>query len=207
MALGKNMKIDRLIPVAKVKKSKSDDDLTLPEQEIAKEETIVNEDENKKVSVSLDDFFESLTDATPAEEPAPVESVEVVETVQIATVTEEVKSESHILDIEKENFKMIFKPSRRKTQKRILIHIEGELTIKNIELVNENIIKVFEDFDHVELILNAITEIDLTFIQLYQNIKSFYLPLDKFLSMNAEWSKEDKKMLTTCGFSDVLLIN
>jgi hypothetical protein len=207
MALGKNMKIDRLIPVAKVKKSKSDDDLTLPEQEIAKEETIVNEDENKKVSVSLDDFFESLTDATPAEEPAPVESVEVVETVQIATVTEEMKSESHILDIEKENFKMIFKPSRRKTQKRILIHIEGELTIKNIELVNENIIKVFEDFDHVELILNAITEIDLTFIQLYQNIKSFYLPLDKFLSMNAEWSKEDKKMLTTCGFSDVLLIN
>jgi hypothetical protein len=207
MALGKNMKIDRLIPVAKVKKSKSDDDLTLPEQEIAKEETIVNEDENKKVSVSLDDFFESLTDATPAEEPASVESVEVVETVQIATVTEEVKSESHILDIEKENFKMIFKPSRRKTQKRILIHIEGELTIKNIELVNENIIKVFEDFDHVELILNAITEIDLTFIQLYQNIKSFYLPLDKFLSMNAEWSKEDKKMLTTCGFSDVLLIN
>lgn len=207
MALGKNMKIDRLIPVAKVKKSKSDDDLTLPEQEIAKEETIVNEDENKKVSVSLDDFFESLTDVTPAEEPAPVESVEVVEPVQIATVTEEVKSESHILDIEKENFKMIFKPSRRKTQKRILIHIEGELTIKNIELVNENIIKVFEDFDHVELILNAITEIDLTFIQLYQNIKSFYLPLDKFLSMNAEWSKEDKKMLTTCGFSDVLLIN
>ena len=207
MALGKNMKIDRLIPVAKVKKSKSDDDLTLPEQEIAKEETTINEDENKKVSVSLDDFFESLTDATPAEEPAPVESVEVVETVQIATVTEEVKSESHILDIEKENFKMIFKPSRRKTQKRILIHIEGELTIKNIELVNENIIKVFEDFDHVELILNAITEIDLTFIQLYQNIKSFYLPLDKFLSMNAEWSKEDKKMLTTCGFSDVLLIN
>jgi hypothetical protein len=207
MALGKNMKIDRLIPVAKVKKSKSDDDLTLPEQEIAKEETTINEDENKKVSVSLDDFFESLTDATPAEEPAPVESVEVVETVQIATVTEEVKSESHILDIEKENFKMIFKPSRRKTQKRILIHIEGELTIKNIVLVNENIIKVFEDFDHVELILNAITEIDLTFIQLYQNIKSFYLPLDKFLSMNAEWSKEDKKMLTTCGFSDVLLIN
>ena len=207
MALGKNMKIDRLIPVAKVKKSKSDDDLTLPEQEIAKEETIVNEEENKKVSVSLDDFFESLTDATPAEEPAQVESVEVVEPVQIATVTEVVNSESHILDIEKENFKMIFKPSRRKTQKRILIHIEGELTIKNIELVNENIIKVFEDFDHVELILNAITEIDLTFIQLYQNIKSFYLPLDKFLSMNAEWSKEDKKMLTTCGFSDVLLIN
>ena len=119
MALGKNMKIDRLIPVAKVKKSKSDDDLTLPEQEIAKEETTINEDENKKVSVSLDDFFESLTDATPAEEPAPVESVEVVEPVQIATVTEEVKSESHILDIEKENFKMIFKPSRRKTQKRI----------------------------------------------------------------------------------------
>ena len=169
MALGKNMKIDRLIPVAKVKKSKSDDDLTLPEQEITKEETTINEDENKKVSVSLDDFFESLTDATPAEEPAQVESVEVVEPVQIATVTEEVNSESHILDIEKENFKMIFKPSRRKTQKRILIHIEGELTIKNIELVNENIIKVFEDFDHVELILNAITEIDLTFIQLYQN--------------------------------------
>jgi type I site-specific restriction endonuclease len=103
MALGKNMKIDRLIPVAKVKKSKSDDDLTLPEQEIAKEETTINEDENKKVSVSLDDFFESLTDTTPAEEPASVESVEVVEPVQIATVTEEVKSESHILDIEKEN--------------------------------------------------------------------------------------------------------
>lgn len=200
MALGKNMKIDRLIPAAKVKKSVSDENLKEDQidlkKEVSKDETI-----ETKVSVSLDDFFDSLSN-----EPLPQETI-ISEEVKLEEVKQTESVDNHELDIDRENFKMIFKPSRRKTQKRILIHIEGELTIKNCEILNKNIQKVFQDFDNVELILNNITEIDVTFMQMYHTIKSFYLPLDKFLSMNADWSKEDKKILAVSGFSDVLLVN
>ncbi len=200
MALGKNMKIDRLIPAAKVKKSVSDENLKEDQidlkKEVSKDETI-----EAKVSVSLDDFFDSLSN-----EPLPQETI-ISEEAKLEEVKQTESVDNHELDIDRENFKMIFKPSRRKTQKRILIHIEGELTIKNCEILNKNIQKVFQDFDNVELILNNITEIDVTFMQMYHTIKSFYLPLDKFLSMNADWSKEDKKILAVSGFSDVLLVN
>lgn len=200
MALGKNMKIDRLIPAAKVKKSVSDENLKEDQIDLKKE---VSNDETieAKVSVSLDDFFDSLSN-----EPLPQETI-ISEEVKLEEVKQTESVDNHELDIDRENFKMIFKPSRRKTQKRILIHIEGELTIKNCEILNKNIQKVFQDFDNVELILNNITEIDVTFMQMYHTIKSFYLPLDKFLSMNADWSKEDKKILAVSGFSDVLLVN
>ena len=200
MALGKNMKIDRLIPVAKVKKSTSDEKSKEDQEDLIKE-VVKDEEVETKVSVSLDDFFDSLTT-----EPI-VQEIIIEQPIEKQEVKPTEVTDSNELDVDRDNFKMIFKPSRRKTQKRILIHLEGELTIKNAEIINNNIKKVFEDFDNVELILNSIAEIDLTFIQLYQTIKSFYLPLDKFLTMNAEWSKEDKKILATCGFSDVLSVN
>ena len=200
MALGKNMKIDRLIPVAKVKKSTSDEKSKENLVELNKE-VVKDEEVETKVSVSLDDFFDSLSSEPLTQEPIISEVVKPEEVKQPESI------DNHELDVDSENFKMIFKPSRRKTQKRILIHLEGELTIKNCEIINQNIQKVFEDFDNVELILNNITEIDVTFMQMYHTIKSFYLPLDKFLSMNADWSKEDKKILTVSGFSDVLLVN
>ena len=200
MALGKNMKIDRLIPVAKVKKSTSDEKSKEDQEDLIKE-VVKDEEVETKVSVSLDDFFDSLTT-----EPI-VQEIIIKQPIEKQEVKPTEVTDRYELDVDRDNFKMIFKPSRRKTQKRILIHLEGELTIKNAEIINNNIKKVFEDFDNVELILNSIAEIDLTFIQLYQTIKSFYLPLNKILSMNAEWSKEDKKILATCGFSDVLSVN
>jgi len=200
MALGKNMKIDRLIPVAKVKKSTSDEKSKENLVELNKE-VVKDEEVETKVSVSLDDFFDSLSSEPLTQEPIISEVVKPEEVKQPESI------DNHELDVDSENFKMIFKPSRRKTQKRILIHLEGELTIKNCEIINQNIQKVFEDFDNVELILNNITEIDVTFMQMFHTIKSFYLPLDKFLTMNADWSKEDKKIVAVSGFSDVLLVN
>jgi len=197
MALGKNMKIDRLIPVAKVKSSKVESD-SHPESENPSVESPNESEESKNiesnVSVSLDAFFDSLS------ETAPQDTIEVPK-----------KEEDPILstpsDIEEDGFKMLFKPSRRKTQKRVLIHLEGELTIKNSEVIASNLKHVFENFDHVELILNEVSEVDLTFVQLFQQFKAFYLPLEKYLSLTVNWSKEDKKMLTSCGFSEVLMIN
>jgi len=197
MALGKNMKIDRLIPVAKVKSSKVESD-SHPESVNPSVESPNESEESKNiesnVSVSLDAFFDSLS------ETAPQDTIEVPK-------KEEDPILSTPLDIEEDGFKMLFKPSRRKTQKRVLIHLEGELTIKNSEVIASNLKHVFENFDHVELILNEVSEVDLTFVQLFQQFKAFYLPLEKYLSLTVNWSKEDKKMLTSCGFSEVLMIN
>lgn len=197
MALGKNMKIDRLIPVAKVKSSKVESD-SHPESVNPSVESPNESEESKNiesnVSVSLDAFFDSLSETTPQD------------TIEVPK-KEEDPILSTPLDIEEDGFKMLFKPSRRKTQKRVLIHLEGELTIKNSEVIASNLKHVFENFDHVELILNEVSEVDLTFVQLFQQFKAFYLPLEKYLSLTVNWSKEDKKMLTSCGFSEVLMIN
>lgn len=200
MALGKNMKIDRLIPVAKVKKSKTD----AVEQENSMElnsdgqlNPEVKEDSAQAVvSVTLDDFFDSLSDQS------------TVDSINVSVNNEPENTEGVIPnDVDIDGFKMFFKPSRRKTQKRILVHIEGGLTIKNSTLLSNNLKSIFQNFDYVEFNLSNISEVDLTFIQLFHHFKAFYLPLNKFLSMNADWSKEDKKMLTTCGFSEILMIN
>ena len=157
MALGKNMKVDRLIPLE-----------------------VENISENIDVSSDL------------------VENLEV----QVETQT---KSEPTIQyeDIENETLKMIFIPSRRKTQKRILINIEGALNINNVDLLYSKVNVVFENYDFVEVTMTNVTEIDLTVIQLFHAIRVAYLPQNKYITINSEFSRDDRKLLNICGFVEL----
>lgn len=198
MALGKNMKVDRLIPLKGDKErssSKESEKKAEPKEELSKVEAA--SEETSKVSVSLDDFFEALDH--PKEEVVEVapERVEVV-----------VKEDENVLlapqyeDIEKEGFKLIFKPSRRKTQRRMIITIEGNLTIRNVELLHSKVHEVFDYYDFAEINLANITDIDLTVVQLFHAIRVHFYPLNKFISINADLSREDRKLLNTCGFTE-----
>jgi hypothetical protein len=159
MALGKNMKVDRLIPLE-----------------------VENNSENIDVSADL------------------------VENLEVQVETEpQTKSEPTIQyeDIENETLKMIFIPSRRKTQKRILINIEGALNINNVDLLYSKVNVVFENYDFVEVTMTNVTEIDLTVIQLFHAIRVAYLPQNKYITINSEFSRDDRKLLNICGFVEL----
>jgi len=198
MALGKNMKVDRLIPLKGDKErssSKESEKKAEPKEESSKIEAASEETSN--VSVSLDDFFEALDQ--PVEEAVEV-TPELVEVV--------VKEDENVLlapqyeDIEKEGFKLIFKPSRRKTQRRMIITIEGNLTIRNVELLHSKVHEVFSYYDFVEINLANISDVDLTVVQLFHAIRVHFYPMNKFISINADLSREDRKLLNTCGFTE-----
>jgi len=206
MALGKNMKVDRLIPLKDEKErssSKESEKNTESKEELNKVETTSEETSN--VSVSLDDFFEALDQPVEEVQPTMVEEVvEVAPEIVETTVNNETKETlvPHYEDIEKDDFKLLFKPSRRKTQRRMIITIEGNLTIRNVELLHSKVHEVFDYYDFAEINLANITDIDLTVVQLFHAIRVHFYPLNKFISINADLSREDRKLLNTCGFTE-----
>jgi hypothetical protein len=202
MALGKNMKVDRIIPLEKNKKSTNEDEM--PSIDLSLDDFTLDEsiDTSATIEFSLDvDNPENQIDLSVNSEEQKLE-----ETIELPTVItpEESKEENKPLfeNVDEEFLKIEFTPSRRKTQKRILINIEGSLTINNVEILYSKVNSVFENFDFVEVTLKNVTEIDLTVIQLFHAIRVSYWSLKKYISINAEFSREDRKLLNTCGFTE-----
>ncbi len=165
MALGKNMKVDRLIPL------------------------------------EVDSVLENQAFSMDAE------LVEISEVQDEHSVETEIKIKTEPTiqyeNVENETIKIIFIPSRRKTQKRILINIEGALNINNVDLLYSKVNVVFENYDFVEVTMTNITEIDLTVIQLFHAIRVSYLPQKKYITINSEFSRDDRKLLNICGFVEL----
>ncbi len=209
MALGKNMKVDKLIPLNENSEevNKQEDflfELNLNDSEITDS---VKDDENVVSTlpeISLD-LSEQTVDSEIKSEELEVNPITLEKVNETIEVIKESESKSEIPtyeNVELENLKIIFTPSRRKTQKRILIAIEGSLTINNVELLYSKVNIVFDYFDFVEVTLNNVTEIDLTVIQLFHAIRVNYWPQKKYISINAEFSRDDRKLLNSCGFTE-----
>ena len=179
MALGKNMKVDRLIPLKKEDKALE----AIP--------PVAQEEITPAVSVSLDEFFENLT------------SNEAVKATEVTPENKESSEPSTIYtDVVLEDLTLNFKPSRRKTQRRMIISLEGNLTIKHVELLYSKVHSVFENYDIAEINLTNISDIDITVIQLFHAIRVHFYPLNKFIAIQADLSREDRKLLNTCGFTE-----
>jgi hypothetical protein len=198
MALGKNMKVDRLIPLVdenNVENEKVDIKLDLTDSI----NELVKDGEN---SILIDLNLDNEDKKSSSEEV----KIEVISEFKEKVVEDipQTNSQSSIVyeNIETDSLKIIFTPSRRKTQKRILINIEGSLTINNVEVLFSKVNVVFDYFDFVEVNLNNVTEIDLTVIQLFHAIRVNYWPQKKYISINAEFSRDDRKLLNSCGFTE-----
>lgn len=223
MALGKNMRVERLIPLAESDEKTLDKNVNKENNFV--EDQVEDEVQDAPINVSLDDFFgeSNIVNvagavATDHSEPSEIsETLEISEPLEIPKVSEisnQIKesiesqsepqpvSQSLYEDVNEETIKIIFTPSRRKTQKRILIAIEGNLTINNVEILYSKVNDVFENYDFVEVTLKNVTAIDLTVIQLFHAIRVTYYPQQKFISINAEFSRDDRKLLNTCGFTE-----
>jgi len=164
MALGKKLKLDKLIPLIDLSENN--------ENEVSKERT---------EEVNL----------TPEE---PVLSHELLVPTE--------STFSFLDPIETENMKVEFVPSKRKTQKKIFVHLSGSLTIQNIGEMKNRIPLLFDEYDHVELVLKEVIGIDITAIQLFNIMRVNYHAFGKHTYINAELTNEQKKMLSTCGYSE-----
>ena len=163
MALGKKLKLDKLIPLIDLSENKAVD-LT--------ETNVPSLEEKSEISDNLID--------TEIKEP----------------------SFSFLDPIDTGDMKVEFVPSKRKTQKKIFVHLSGALTIQNVGAMSNRIPVLFDEFDHVELVLKDVTGIDITAIQLFNLMRVNYHSFGKYTYINAELTTDQKKMLTTCGFSE-----
>ena len=177
MALGRNLKLDRLIPLDQ-----------LNEQ--------INAAKEKEVEVNQDSETSSGS----------VVSIDLTEQVErVESVKQEVEPTdtlSYLASIETDNLKVEFVPSKRKTQKRVFANITGNLSVVDAELLKSRIPSLFAYFDHVELNLTDITGLDTSIIQLFNLMRVQFHSLGKFTYINAELPKEIRVLLTTCGFSE-----
>jgi len=217
MALGKNMKVEKLIPLETKEEVEKKPKAKLEPKPLVEDSKEVKENPEEIVeapnNVDLDAFFDGLENTSnevsnspvSAEEEVPKEEVIEVkpeEPIAEPSVKKEADKKPVYEDVESETLKIVFKPSRRKTQKRIFIEIEGAMTINNVEVLHSKVNEVFEKFDHVELNMSNITEIDLTVIQLFHTIRMTYMSMNKFVYINAEFSRDDRKLLNACGFTE-----
>ncbi len=214
MALGKNMKVDRLIPLTdenNAEKEGFDINLDLSD---SLEELSLEEDSGSIMDLTLDDVeaTEVVEEIQNEEELVnPVEEITEVVLDEVPTQSEpetipqpQSDTQPAIVyeNVETDSLKMIFTPSRRKTQKRILINIEGALTINNVDVLYSKVNVVFENYDFVEVTMTNVTDIDLTVVQLFHAIRVSYWSQKKYISINAEFSRDDRKLLNTCGFTE-----
>ena len=202
MALGKNMKIDRIIPLSEENNSEVEG-VTIDLSDI-NEEVVVTEEASSVDDLTLDNEIEKEKVEEIKVEEIKVESISLTESEPQPQSDSQPASQPQIVyeNVDEEAIKITFIPSRRKTQKRILINIEGALTINNVDILYSKVNIVFDNYDFVEVTMTNITDIDLTVIQLFHAIRVAYWPQNKFISINAEFSRDDRKLLNTCGFTE-----
>jgi len=115
------------------------------------------------------------------------------------------QQQNHPEDINNESIKVLFKPSKRKKVRKIMLTIEGEFTINNINLVYETIPSVFANYDNVSIKLKNINQIDLTAIQFLHSLKTIYETKGKVISIDSQLSKDDTFLMACAGFSDLII--
>lgn len=96
------------------------------------------------------------------------------------------------------------KPSKKKGEKKVSIVLENELTIFSIEKIREKIIESVLKYDEINFQLKNITNMDLTFIQLFHSIKVTSDKLNKKVTFNSDLSEDVKSLFINSDIYKVL---
>ena len=214
MALGDNMKIDKLISAPdkkkKANKPEKEKEVKSTKKKTDKPEKEKKEKEAEKAKKRAEKIAKHAKKKEKRPEKKKREKAEVkkeksqVSALSTVTPVEIDESIRYLNPIDEQNLKVNFMPSRRKTVKRININIEGELVINNIGLVKERMSDVFENYDHVDFVLSNISQIDLTPVQLFNTLKTIYEPQNKVVTVDSDLSKEDKQLMKKCGLLELI---
>lgn len=96
------------------------------------------------------------------------------------------------------------KPSKKKGEKKVSIILKNELTIFSIEQLQSKIIETVKNYDEIEFNLNEVSNMDLTFIQLFFSIKRTADKLKKKVSFNENLSDDIKTLFINSDLYKVL---
>ena len=97
------------------------------------------------------------------------------------------------------------KPSKKKGENKVSIMLENELTIFSIENMKDKIIEAVKKYDIIEFKLNNVSNMDLTFVQLFYSIKTFAERLNKKISFDVELPDDIESLFSNSGLNKVLL--
>ena len=123
---------------------------------------------------------------------------------------QENQSEAKVLNKETEivgeNYKIVITPSKRKKVKKTNIDLSGDLSITNIEKINEQIMPILANYDFIDMYLTNVDNYDLSTIQLLYTYTILHDTEDKskLLKVIADLPIELKKLTQACGFSEFI---
>ena len=106
------------------------------------------------------------------------------------------------MSTENKNFQI--KPSKKKGEKKVSIILENELTIFSIEKIYPKILEEIKKNREIEFKLKNISNMDLTFLQLFYSIKKNAEKLNKKVSFNSELSEDVKSLFDNSDLYKVL---
>ncbi len=123
-----------------------------------------------------------------------------------ATVDHNTNQTMYTSSIKLNSATISFKPSLRKTVKKIKVILEGNLSINNSKAFIKQIQPVFEDFEKIDFHLTQVESIDLSFIQSLYHLKMLHEQDGKEVTIDSEISGDLKSMVINSGFEDLLFI-
>lgn len=97
------------------------------------------------------------------------------------------------------------KPSKKKGENKVSIILENELTIFSIETMKDEIIDAVKKYDIIEFMLKDISNMDLTFIQLFYSIKISAESLNKKVSFDVNLSDDIESLFMNSDLNKVLI--
>ena len=96
------------------------------------------------------------------------------------------------------------KPSKKKGENRVSIILENELTIYSVEKIRNKIIESVLKYDEINFQLKNITNMDLTFIQLFHSIKVSSDKMKKKVSFSVDLSEDIKSLFINSDLYKIL---
>lgn len=108
--------------------------------------------------------------------------------------------------VELKSARILLRPSKRKTVKKIKVVLEGTLNINNSKSFIEEIEKVLENYDYINFHLDKPDTLDLSFIQSLYYLKTYHANHNKNVAIDSDLTGDVKKMVVNAGFESLLFV-
>lgn len=105
--------------------------------------------------------------------------------------------------ITREDLKIEFIPSKRKTTSRVSIHIQGEFGITAVAEMQHRLAEILKVYDFIHFKLQPIRQLDVSTIQLFYLLTHHYSAQGKTITYYVEMDGPMSQLLGNCGFGDV----
>ncbi len=102
---------------------------------------------------------------------------------------------------------ILVKPSRKKGVKAAKIHLKEELTIYTVEDIFAGLEEAFNKYDELEIVLEKVDNIDLSFLQLLVSFKSSAGNANKKVTVKASLSKDHQLLISRADLLKILESN